>query len=63
MSSGSRDQSGRLRVGRLQAGDEVREGMGAATVMDVETILVQVRTTEGRVRLLCPFELVKTRFG
>jgi hypothetical protein len=41
----------------------VREGMRAATVMDVGTILIQVRTTEGRVRLLCPWELVKTRFG
>jgi len=48
---------------KFQVGDEVREGMRAGTVTDVGTMLIQVRTAEGRVRLLCPWELVKTRFG
>ena len=48
---------------KFHIGDEVRDGMHVGTVTDVGTVLIQVKTTEGRVRMVCPWELVKTRVG
>jgi small-conductance mechanosensitive channel len=45
----------------FQIGDNVREGMHVGTVTDVGTVLVQVKTTDGRLRVVCPWELVRTR--
>ena len=44
----------------FQIGDNVREGMHVGTVTDVGTVLVQVKTTDGRLRVVCPWELVRT---
>jgi hypothetical protein len=45
----------------FQVGDTVREGMHVGTVTDVGTLLIQVKTSEGRSRIACPWELVKTQ--
>ena len=50
---------GRNRV-TFRIGDEVRDGMHVGTVTDVGTVLIQVTTTDGRLRVACPWELVKT---
>jgi small-conductance mechanosensitive channel len=42
-------------------GDKVRLGTRAGIVTDVGTILVQVKTPEGSLRVVCPWELVRTR--
>jgi hypothetical protein len=44
-------------------GDRVRLGMHFGTITDVGTVLIQVKTTEGGLRAVCPWELVKTRGG
>jgi len=44
---------------KLHVGDEVRVGTRVGTITDIGTILIQVKTTEGRVRVVCPWELVK----
>jgi small-conductance mechanosensitive channel len=45
----------------FQIGDNVREGMHVGTVTDVGTVLIQVKTTDGRLRVVCPWELVRTQ--
>lgn len=47
----------------FKVGDEVRAGMQVGRVTDVGTVLIQVKTSEGRRHVLCPWELVKTRAG
>lgn len=42
-------------------GDTVRVGTRVGTVTDVGTVLVQVEMREGPVRVVCPWELVRTR--
>jgi len=42
-------------------GDMVRCGTRVATVTDVGTILVEIRTTVGASRVVCPWELVRLR--
>ena len=42
-------------------GDKVRVGTRVGTITDVGTILIQVKTTEGSLRVVCPWELVRTR--
>ena len=42
-------------------GDKVQLGTRVGTVTDVGTILIQVKTTEGRLRVVCPWELARTR--
>jgi hypothetical protein len=44
---------------KLEIGDLVREGRRLGTVIDVGTVLIQVRTNEGTLRVVCPWELVK----
>ncbi len=41
-------------------GDVVRVSTRVGTITDVGTILIQVRTTEGSLRVVCPWELVRT---
>ena len=43
----------------FRIGDRVREGLRLGTITDVGTVLVQVKTDEGRLRAVCPWELVK----
>lgn len=40
-------------------GDKVREGLHVGTVTDVGTMLIQVKTTMGTSRMVCPWELVR----
>jgi hypothetical protein len=42
-------------------GDKVREGLHIGTVTDVGTVLIQVETTMGVSRMVCPWELAKVR--
>jgi small-conductance mechanosensitive channel len=42
-------------------GDKVRVGMRVGTITDVGTVLVQVKTADGRLRVVCPWEVVRTR--
>lgn len=44
---------------KFQLGDRVRDGVHVGTVTDVGTILIQVKSDEGRSRLVCRWELVK----
>ena len=46
---------------RFQIGDKVREGSHVGTVTDVGTVLIQVKTSEGTSRVVCPWELVPVR--
>ena len=43
----------------FQVGDAVRAGMHVGTVTDVGTVLVQVTTNEGTVRVVCSWDLVR----
>jgi hypothetical protein len=40
-------------------GDKVREGLRVGTVTDVGTVLIQVKTSMGMSRMVCPWELVR----
>ena len=40
-------------------GDEVQVGTRVGTITDVGTVLIQVKTAEGGLRVVCPWELVK----
>jgi hypothetical protein len=42
-------------------GDTVREGLRVGTVTDVGTMLIQIKTTTGNSRMVCPWELVRLR--
>jgi mechanosensitive ion channel-like protein len=44
---------------KFQIGDRVREGMHPGTVTDVGTVLIQVKSDEGGLRAVCPWELTK----
>jgi small-conductance mechanosensitive channel len=48
---------------KFQIGDNVREGIHVGTVTDVGTVLIQVKTTDGRLRVVCPWELVTPTDG
>ena len=49
------------RWARFRIGDVVRNGMQVGTVTDVGTMLVQIKTTTGTSRMVCPWELVRLR--
>jgi hypothetical protein len=51
------------RVGLFRIGDVVRNGAHVATVTDVGTVLIAVRTTAGAARMVCPWELVRLHAG
>jgi hypothetical protein len=42
-------------------GDKVRQGQHVGTVTDVGTVLIEVKTTMGDSRMVCPWELVRVR--
>ena len=42
-------------------GDKVREGLHVGTVTDVGAVLIEVKTTMGDSRMVCPWELVRVR--
>jgi hypothetical protein len=42
-------------------GDKVRDGLHIGTVTDIGTVLIQVKTTTGISRMVCPWELVRVR--
>jgi hypothetical protein len=42
-------------------GDKVREGLHVGTVTDVGSVLIQVETTMGISRMVCPWEVVRVR--
>ena len=44
---------------RFRIGDVVRDGMHVGTVTDVGTMLVEIETTVGTTRMVCPWELVR----
>ena len=46
---------------RFEIGDEVRAGTRVGTVTEVGTVLIQVTTTEGTSRVVCPWEIVRVR--
>lgn len=48
-------------LGRFRIGDVVRNGSHVATVTDVGTVLIAIRTAVGAVRMVCPWELVQLR--
>lgn len=62
ISDGDGHDEGKSKV-EFQIGDNVREGRHVGTVTDVGTVLIQVKTTDGCLRVVCPWELVKTRGG
>jgi hypothetical protein len=43
---------------KFEVGDKVREGSHVGVVTDVGTVLIQVKTSEGTSRVVCPWELV-----
>jgi len=45
----------------LHIGDKVQVGTRVGTITDVGTILVGVKATDGSVRMVCPWELARTR--
>jgi hypothetical protein len=46
---------------QFSIGDKVREGMRVGTVTDVGTVLIEVKTIAGTLRMVCPWEVVKLR--
>jgi len=48
-------------ISRFRVGDVVRNGAHVATVTDVGTVLIAVRTAMGTDRMVCPWELVPLR--
>ena len=45
---------------KLHIGDKVQVGTRVGTITDVGTVLIRVKTTEGSMRVVCPWELVRT---
>jgi hypothetical protein len=54
---GSRTRGG-VKV-KFQIGDRVQVGTRVGTITDVGTVLVQIKSDEGRSRVVCPWELAK----
>ncbi|GAC1402467.1 MAG: hypothetical protein NVS4B6_16030 [Mycobacterium sp.] len=44
---------------RFAIGDRVCEGSHVGNVIDVGTVLIQVRTDDGALRVTCPWELAR----
>ncbi len=44
---------------KFEIGDKVQEGMRVGTITDVGTQLIQVKSDEGGLRVVCPWELAK----
>jgi hypothetical protein len=50
------EASGGMQV-NFHIGDGVRVGTRIGTITDVGTVLIRVRSDEGRLRVVCPWEL------
>ena len=44
---------------KFHIGDRVQVGTRVGTIPDIGTVLIQVKSDEGRSRVVCPWELVK----
>jgi small-conductance mechanosensitive channel len=44
---------------KFHVGDRVQVGVRVGTITDVGTVLIQVKSDEGRLRVVCPWEIVK----
>ena len=44
---------------KFHIGDRVQVGTRVGTITDIGTVLIQVKSDEGRSRVVCPWELVK----
>jgi hypothetical protein len=44
---------------KFQIGDKVQVGMRVGTITDVGTVLIQVKTSEASLRVVCPWEVVR----
>jgi hypothetical protein len=45
---------------KFQIGDTVQLGARVGTIIDVGTVLIQVKTNDGCHRVACPWEVVRT---
>ena len=45
---------------KFQIGDMVHVGTRVGTITDVGTMLIQVKTNDGCLRVACPWEVVRT---
>jgi small-conductance mechanosensitive channel len=45
---------------KFQIGDTVQVGTRVGTITDIDTVLIQVKTNDGRLRVACPWEVVRT---
>ena len=45
---------------KFQIGDTVQVGTRVGTITDIGTVLIQVKTNDGRLRVACPWEVVRT---
>ena len=45
---------------KFHIGDTVRVGARVGTIIDVGTVLIQVKTNDGCLRVACPWEVVRT---
>jgi hypothetical protein len=52
-------EPGKGRKMNFHIGDEVKVGTRVGTITDVGTVLIHVKTAEGGLRVVCPWELVK----
>jgi small-conductance mechanosensitive channel len=44
---------------KFQIGDRVHVGTRVGTIMDIGTVLIEVKSDDGRSRVVCPWELVR----
>lgn len=44
---------------KFHIGDKVQVGMRVGTITDVGTVLIQVKTSEASLRVVCPWEVVR----
>jgi small-conductance mechanosensitive channel len=45
---------------KFHIGDTVQVGTRVGRITDIGTVLIQVRTNDGRLRVACPWEVVRT---
>jgi hypothetical protein len=45
---------------KFHLGDEVHVGRDVGIITDLGSVLIQVKTTDGRLRVACPWELIST---
>lgn len=50
-----------VEIMEFHIGDKVRLGVRVGTVTDVGTVLIEVKINEGSSRVVCPWELARTR--